>query len=169
MLHVVGVTKEAPMLDALEVPRGKPEIYVYDAREKAALLRHFGAEAGSGVDVVYFGCPHASMQELIEIAKLVKGKKVHPGTTLLITSNHPILALARRTGFAQIIEDSGGKLLSDTCPLQAPGLDSFKAWKRMATCDIKQAHYIRAILGTHSVVGSTEKCIRAAIAGAWEG
>ncbi|MDR1534557.1 MAG: aconitase X catalytic domain-containing protein [Planctomycetota bacterium] len=169
MLHIVGVTREAPTLDALKFPQDKPEAHEYGEREKESLLSRYGADSGSKVDVVYFGCPHASMQELIEIAKLVKGKKAHPGTTLLITSNHPILSLAKRTGFAQIIEDFGGLLLSDTCPLQAPGLDSFKAWKCMATSDIKQAHYIRAILGTHSVVGSTEKCVNAAITGRWEG
>ena len=169
ILHIVGVTHEAPTLDTLKFPKGNPEVFVYDGKEKAALLKQYGAVKGQEIDIVHFGCPHASLQEIIEISKIVRGKKKHPGTTLLISTNFGVLSMAKRNGFAKIIEDFGGILMSDTCPLQAPGLDTFKEWKCMATSNVKQAHYIRAIFGTNSVLGDTEKCLNSAITGVWEG
>ncbi len=168
MLHIIGVTPEAPTAEAI-FPGGQPrEGHVFGPQEMRAVYETFGSVPGQPVDVVYFGCPHATLQEIVEVAQLLRGRRIHPGVQLLVATNYGLKAYARRLGFAQWIEEAGGKLMVDTCPLQAPYLDRFKAWKCMATNGVKQAHYARAIFGCQAILDTTERCINAACAGRWE-
>lgn len=166
MLHVIGVTPEAPTADA--VFPGRPrEAYVFGQADKQAIYDDFTVEPGTPVDVVYFGCPHASLQEIVEIAGLLKGKRIHPDVQLIISTNYGLKAYAKRLGYARLIEDAGGRFMVDTCPLQAPYLDQFKKWRCMATSAVKQAHYARAIFGCRTVLNTTARCVEAALAGRW--
>lgn len=168
MLHIIGVTPEAPTQKAI-FPNGEPEeIYVYGHKERSDLLEYYNAPKGSKISCVYFGCPHASIQEFIEISNLVKGKTIADDVELLISTNYGIKSYVERMGYAQIIEEAGGRIMCDSCALQAPYLDRFKAWKRMATNAVKQAHYARAILKCDTVLGTPERLINAAITGRWE-
>ncbi len=167
MLHIIGVTPEATSMDAI-FPDGKPkEIHTFGPRELQMIYESFPAETRQPVDLIYFGCPHASLQEIVEIAQLIKGKRVHPNSQMIVSTNYGLKAYAKRLGYAQIIEDAGGKFMVDTCVLQAPYLDRFRAWKCMATNAIKQAHYARAILGCRTILGTTKECVNAAVTGRW--
>jgi len=167
LLHIVGVTPEAPS-EAAVFRDGKPkEVYVFGPQEMQAVRETFAGGPGQPVDVVYFGCPHATLQEIVEIAKLIRGKHVQPGLQFIVSTNYGLKAYAKRLGFAQIIEEAGGKFMVDTCPLQAPYLDRFRAWKCMASNAVKQVHYARAILGCQAILGTTEACVRAAVTGRW--
>lgn len=168
MLHIIGVTPEAPSMKAV-FPNGEPEeVYTYTAADRQALLDQYDAEKGAKIGAVYMGCPHASLQEIIEIAQLIRGKKVKDGVEMIISTNYGIKAQAERTGYAQMITDAGGKFMCDACPLQAPYLERFKAWGCLATNAVKQAHYARAILKCHSVLGNPDQLVEAAITGRWK-
>jgi predicted aconitase len=167
MLHIIGVTPEAPSEKAVFGDGEPTEVHVFGPKEREAVRETFAGTPDQPVDVVYFGCPHASLQEIVEIAQLIRGKRIQPGLQLFVCTNYGLKAYARRLGFAQLIEEAGGKFMVDTCPLQAPYLDRFRAWKCLATNAVKQAHYARAILGCQAILGTTEECIRAAVSGRW--
>ena len=169
MLHIIGVTPEAPSEEAVFRNGTPKEVYNFGPEEMRTVRETYAGGPGQPVDVVYFGCPHASLQEIVEIAQLIRGRHVHAGLQLLIATNYGLKAFAKRLGFAQVIEEAGGKLMVDTCPLQAPYLDRFRAWKCMASNAVKQVHYARAILGCQAILGTTEECIQAAVTGRWAG
>ena len=66
------------------------------------------------VEHVAFGCPHASIDEIGKIAALLEGKTIK--TSLLIGASAPVEALARRQGWADIIETAGGHFLPRARP-----------------------------------------------------
>lgn len=168
MLHIIGVTPEAPTQEAI-FPNGIPEeVYVYGKEERQKLLDKYSMPAGTKISCVYIGCPHATIQEIIEVCHFLKDKKIADGVEFFVSTNYGVKSFAQRMGYAKIIENAGGKIMGDTCPLQSPHLQRFKEWRCMATNAIKQAHYARAILKCDTVLGTPERLINAAVNGYWE-
>ncbi|MFC1532955.1 aconitase X [Thermodesulfobacteriota bacterium] len=75
--------------------------------------------------------------------------------------------IADRQGLTEMITKSGAVLMTDTCPCIARVYP--KGVKTAATDSAKHAHYMPAILGFPTWVGSQEDCIRAATSGKWGG
>lgn len=69
-------------------------------------------------DLVCLGCPHASISEIQQVANLVKGKKLEKD--LWICTSKAIKSISQQCGYLDIIEASGGKIVSDTCMVVAP-------------------------------------------------
>jgi len=69
-------------------------------------------------DLVCLGCPHASITEIQKVSKLLKGKKL--SKDLWICTSKAIKSIADQCGYLDIIEDAGGKIVSDTCMVVAP-------------------------------------------------
>ena len=65
--------------------------------------------------------------------------------------------VADRSGYTDMIEDAGGRLLSDTCPAISRIMP--KGAKVVATDSAKQAHYLPAIAGVQAWFGSVEDCV----------
>jgi hypothetical protein len=114
------------------------------------------------IDFVSIGCPHASVDELKKIAELVKGKTVK--AELWVTTSRNVSEKAR--DFVKIIEQSGGKVLNDTCLVVAP-VEDF-GFKNLATNSGKAAFYAPTYSKLNVRFGSLEQCINAAIRGKWE-
>ena len=116
------------------------------------------------IDFVSVGCPHASIAELQKIAGLVKGKSLK--AVLWVTTAKQTRALAERMGLVKVIEQAGGKVLSDTCMVVAP-VEHF-GFKSLATNTGKGAKYAPSHCKLNTRFGSLEKCIQAAVTGRWE-
>jgi hypothetical protein len=162
MCHLVGITPEAPTLEAAfhgSVPSEFITFSEATRREMYAALRN---HTGEEIDSVILGCPHASLHEIAEIADLVRGKHVAPGVRLWVNAARTTKAGADSMGYTQVIERAGGTLLCDTCPtnLRIPA-------RRIVTCGFKQAHYARGMVGAEVVVARLELCIWAALSGRW--
>jgi predicted aconitase len=114
------------------------------------------------IDFVSIGCPHASFDELKTIAGLVKGKNLK--AELWVTTSKYVKERAK--DFVDIIEKSGGKVLSDTCMVVAP-VEDF-GFKNLATNSGKAAFYAPTHSKLNVRFGTLEKCINAAIKGRWE-
>ncbi|MBE0526226.1 MAG: aconitase X catalytic domain-containing protein, partial [Candidatus Thorarchaeota archaeon] len=56
-------------------------------------------DEGTEIDFISVGCPHASIKEIAEIAKMLDGKKVADGKTVWITTAKPTKDLAIKMGF----------------------------------------------------------------------
>jgi hypothetical protein len=114
------------------------------------------------IDFVSIGCPHASLEEIKKIAKLVNGKKLK--AELWITTSKYTSEKARDD--VKTIELSGGKVLNDTCLVVAP-VEDF-GFKNLATNSGKAAFYAPTHSKLNVRFGSLEKCINAAIKGRWK-
>jgi len=89
---------------------------------------------------VAFGCPHASLEELREIAGMLEGKKINENVELAVFTSKSNKIIAERSGFVKTIEKAGGKVVADTCMVLTP--TTYTAFDIMATDSAKAAYYV---------------------------
>jgi hypothetical protein len=156
LYHVDDVTPEARMGGALG--DNVETIHIESLKEAVDSLN----TGGDAVDFAWIGCPHASIEEIKEIALMVKGKRLK--AELWVTTAKQTRALAERMHLVDIIHAAGGKVLSDTCAVVAP-LNEFK-FTNAATNSGKGAWYLNNSMKVR--FGSTKQCINAALTGRWK-
>ena len=163
MCHVAGVTPEAATLD--DALGGQPPArrVAFGEDQRREMYNQLRTHTGDRIDTVILGCPHASLNEIAQIAADLKGKHVADGVTLWVCSAYATRAGAQRLGYADIISEAGGYMFCDTCPTNSMRLDA----KRIVTSGFKQAHYARGMIGAEVIVDNVSGCLAAAIAGRW--
>lgn len=164
MAHIAGVTPEAQTLEEAfhgDVPDATA---TFDSATLQAQYDALRQITGDEIDACILGCPHASIREIAEFAHLLKGKKVADGVDLWIDTARGTKGNADAMGYTKVIEDAGGRILTETCPtnMRIP-------YKRIITHGFKQAHYSRGMIECESIIAKTEPCVRAAVAGRWLG
>jgi len=99
LAHLVGITPEAPTLEAAFGGQPAPDhAVVVTEKEIRDAYREISSATDEKVDLVIFGCPQCSIQEIEKVAHLVEGKKVHAETELWVCT--PIGAKNSRKGWA---------------------------------------------------------------------
>lgn len=51
------------------------------------------------VDMVNFGCPHLTYNELREVASMLEGKKIHESVKLWVGTSYQVKVVADRAGW----------------------------------------------------------------------
>ncbi|MFB6133176.1 MAG: aconitase X [Halanaeroarchaeum sp.] len=90
------------------------------------------------VDLIVFGCPHASIEEIEQVADRVEGESID-GDMWVCTSRSN-RSWADRQGYTETIEEAGGRVLSDTCNVVAPIEEM--GYESTATDSAKAATYL---------------------------
>ncbi len=167
LFHVVGVTPEAPDLQAAFGGRKPEQVLAFDSRQLQESWSQLNKHQGQEISLVAIGCPHASIREIGTVARFLSGKKISPRLELWITTALPIKALAVRCGYQQPIEDAGGRLVIDTCPILSPMADVAreKGYTALVTNSAKLAHYAPGQWGLPTYYGSLQACLNAALNG----
>ena len=117
------------------------------------------------VSLITIGCPQASVGELRSVAKLLKGKfvtadPVEPGNAppIWVFTSANNMAIAEKTGIADIIRDAGALLIENTCPEVVPYDQSWV--KHILTNSMKAEHYIKSGLnGIPTAVMTLADCV----------
>lgn len=157
LYHVEGVTAEARIGTVL----------VDDPVTIAIERLDEGYEALDGttqdIDLVWIGCPHASLMEIEEVAELLAGRKTE--TQLWVTAAREVLNTARASGLVDKIESCGGRVVADACLIGAPihGM----GFASLATNSGKGAFYLSSHLGVQVRFGPLSRCVEAAVTGKW--
>ena len=163
MCHIAGVTPEAATLeDALGGKRPQHRVS-FGERELQDTYAQLRAAGDGRIDTVILGCPHASLNEVAEIAFGLKGKRLAEGVKLFVCMAYATQANAERLGYAKWITDAGGRLFCDTCPTNSMQVDA----KRIVTAGFKQAHYARSMIGAEVFIDDVAGCVNAALTGRW--
>ncbi len=155
LYHVADVTPEARAGDVLAAG--------HEALTINALLPGYAmlSDPGNAVDLVWVGCPHASLPEIARITERVAGQRLT--VPLWITCARPVLEVATAQGHAATLEAAGARLIADACmaiaPAQTLGFDT------VATPSAKGAFYLRNLAGVAAHFGPLERCLGAAIKG----
>ena len=163
LFHMVGVTPEAPTLDAAfhgRAPDQTVEITVADLRAARGELT---TADGRELDMVILGSPHFSLAEFSHLAPLVAGQRAHPRVKFLITSSRLMKERAHETGVLDPIVAFGAQITLDTCILASPMLPP--EIKTLMTNSAKYAYYAPSLLNTRVTFGSLADCVRSAIEG----
>ena len=168
LYHMVGVTPEAPSLDAAFGPRKVGERFVYDAAARRRTYETLNAVGRSrDVDFVMLGCPHASLEQIAEIAALLDGRKVSGNSALWVFTSRAVKLAAQAAGHDKVLRDAGALLMTDTCSSISQAVP--KGTKVTALDSAKQVHYLPAIMNLEGWYGTTAECIDAACTGRWNG
>lgn len=168
MYHMVGITPEAATLEMALDPKKPAAALSYGPKERRETYERLNSVGTNpSVDYVMLGCPHASIEQMWEAARLLEGKKLHNGCNLWVFTSRSVKSVADLNGYTKTIQDAGGLVLTDTCSAISRAVP--KGTKVVALDSAKQAHYLPAMVGIEAWFGTTEDCIQAALTGRWNG
>lgn len=156
LFYMQGITPNAE-----NQPMPKESITVEDSDVKEAYDNI--NDQVTDIELVCVGCPHCSIKEISEIAKLMDGKKVAENTEFWVATSRTAKQLADKRGYTAMIERAGGKFACDTCMAVAPLKGRFKS---LATTSAKGCFYSRQNKML-TKMGSLQECIEAAVTGKW--
>jgi predicted aconitase len=165
MFHMPGVTPEAPTVQ--EAFRGRavpPAVHIGKAQFEDFFAGY--AAAGDKVDVVVFAAPQLSLIEMQQVAGLLDGRRVHGGTSLIVTTSPEIKFAADRMGLTHSIEEAGGIVAAGVCFYQTYAREMAEAngWERLLTNSAKLVNIIGGC-GYKPTLASMQRCVDSAIAG----
>ena len=107
-------------------------------------------------DLICLGCPHASLEEIKQVAAIVEGKTIK--NKLWICTSVSVKATADRMGYTQLIEAAGGNVVCDTCMVVAPIEDM--GFEVIGVNSAKAANYVPSMCGLDVVYDDVENLIR---------
>ena len=167
LYHIVGVTPEAPTLEAAFGARTPIETFKYGMAERKQTYEAINSSARDpNVDYVMLGCPHAALEQIEEASRLLDGRRISANTALWIFTSRAVKEQAVTRGLIDVITRAGGVVMTDTCSAFAQAIPP--GTKVAALDSAKQAHYLPAIMNIQAWFGSTEDCINAAMTGKWD-
>jgi predicted aconitase len=191
LFHVAGVTPEASGMGNGEWRIGNPESRMESRESRIQNRGSSGEDPGGGqapvrldtlvvddlapgyaalsdpvteIDLVWIGCPHASLQELALVAERVRGMTLR--VPLWVTCARPVRSLAVEQGLVDIIEAAGGRVFADACMAIAPVRDL--GFSAVATPSAKGATYLRNLARVAARFGTLDACVEAALTGRWQ-
>jgi predicted aconitase len=107
------------------------------------------------VDAVAVGCPHCSPAELIDIARLLKGKTVTKPFYVFAAQG----VIDNNSMTVNVIERSGARVYADTCMVVSPVMEQYPA---IMVNSGKALAYVPDMCGAITRVGSIEECVEVA-------
>ena len=160
MFHAVGVTPEAPTLDAATGGM-EPETRIVIGREELNRARASLNQGGGPLGAVSVGTPHFSVNELEELAELVSGRSTT--VPFYVNTSRDVLAAAEQTGAVEIIERFGATVVTDTCTYITPIMGDVDGV--VMTDSGKWAFYAPGNLGVEVAFAGLEACVVSAVSG----
>ncbi len=163
LFHAVGVTPEAPTLEAAF--GGAPPLRTVEVTldRLIAARDELSTAVGTAIDAVSVGTPHASLTELERLAGLLRGVAVHREVDLFVSTDRATLAEAAARGWVESLERAGATFVVDTCTYVTPILEARD--RVVMTNSAKWAYYAPGNIGVAVVFGSLEECVRSAAIG----
>lgn len=171
LVHLVGITPEAQTVETAfrGKPRAKADLTVTQDMVDAAYNEISNATTEE-IDLVIFGCPQCSIQEIAEIAELLRGRKVSAETEMWICTSKWVKLLCERTGLLDRLSECGVKVVADVGAADGPHIWlREKGVRTIAMNSARGCYYARNLMGMDTWFGSTRECVESAISGRWEG
>ena len=164
LFHIVGITPEAPTLEAVD-GADINEVVELTAADFAALRSDFGGK-GDKVDVVVFAAPQLSIIEMAMVADLIDGQTLHQDCAMIVCTSPTVAADAERFGLTRRIENSGAKVLQGTCFYQqyAREIGEANGWTRLLSNSAKIVNILGGY-GYQPALASMRDCVASAVAG----
>ncbi|MHB1317642.1 MAG: aconitase X [Anaerolineae bacterium] len=155
LFHVEGVTPEARA--AVMLAPGHDTIVISDLAPGYTDL----SDDIDTIDLVWIGCPHASLPEVALVAEALRGRTVR--VPLWVTCARPVRTIAAEQGYVAVIEAAGGRVFADACMGIAPVHDL--GFSAVATPSAKGAYYLRNLAHVATRFATLDECIDMAVTG----
>jgi predicted aconitase/predicted aconitase with swiveling domain len=165
MFHIVNVTPEAPTIKAALGDNQPLYEHSITHEELKNAWHELNNSTEKKVDLIALGNPHFSASECSALAQLLKGKKRHPATQMIVTTGKATYLQAKKNGDINILEDFGVSVLCDTCWCMIGEPIVPKEARVLMTNSGKYAHYAPGLTGRKVRFGSLAQCARVAMTG----
>jgi predicted aconitase len=177
LYHIPGVTPEARSVnEAFQDDKFNEQFDVGKAELNSVRQKLTTGDEGK-IDFVTLGCPHYNLDRIRQVANMLDGKKIHSDVRLWICTNRMTKRAAEWNGYVEIIENAGGLVICDSCPVESHmrastcveyGLPTPQI-NTMVTESAKMARYVKDLIGCDTILADLKGCIGTAISGKWEG
>ena len=151
LYHVKDVTPEADVAGEEDV-----EDIMFISDKEILETREKLTTTDREPDLICLGCPHASLEEIKNVANIVQGKTIK--NKLWICTSVSVKATADRMGYTETIERAGGNVVCDTCMVVAPIEDM--GFEVIGVNSAKAANYVPSMCGLDVVYNDVENLIR---------
>ena len=151
LYHVENITPEYDLINSGEV-----EDIMFISDEEILETKNKLTTTEKSPDLICLGCPHASLEEIKEVADIVNNKTIK--NKLWICTSVSVKATADRMGYTKIIENAGGNVVCDTCMVVAPIEDM--GFEVIGVNSAKAANYVPSMCGLDVVYDDVEKLIQ---------
>ena len=151
LYHMENITPEYELAGEEDV-----EDIMFISDKEIAETRESLSTTDREIDLVCLGCPHASLEEIKEVASIVQGKTIK--NKLWICTSVSVKATADRMGYTQIIESAGGNVVCDTCMVVAPIEDM--GFEIIGVNSAKAANYVPSMCGLDVVYDDVENLVK---------
>ena len=161
MFYIPGLAVEASTVEEAfqgDTPKDKISVTDRDLKQACEELQ----TASGKIDFVMLGCPHYTLKQVEEAARLLNGKKIHKDVAFWLCTSATTRLLAERNGYVNIIEKSGGHVVVDTC-IDEPCWIAYK--NQVGMTDSPKCAYYRRF--KEAIVGRRQDCVEAAVKGKW--
>jgi predicted aconitase len=166
MYHMVGVTPEAPTLEAALGGNRPADEIVITERDIERVYAGYDLKDGS-CNLIVFSGPQLSLLEMKGLAEAFGGRRLAAGTQFFVTTNAGVKSQAERLGYLQAIEQSGATVLEGVCFYILQNLSQMRVknrWNNMISNSAK----IVNIIGAHrfnTILRRTRDCVDIACEG----
>jgi len=161
MFYMPGFTVEASNLEEAfqgDTPEDETTVTDYELKRVYEELQTTSGK----IDFVMLGCPHYTLRQVGEVARLLNGKKIHDGVSFWVCTSATTKILAQRIGYVDIIERAGGHVVVDTC-IDEPCWNVYR--DNVGMTDSPKCAYYRRF--KEVMVTRLQDCAEAAIKGKW--
>ena len=158
--HGVGVTPEAPALDAVFTTG---DVHAVSRDDMMVAHRQLSTARDGPLDAVALGTPHFSASEFAELVRLLDGRKIARGLTFLVSTSRGVRDLARAKGWIAELERAGIEVPVDVCTYYSPRVRGISG--RVMTNAAKWAYYAPGMLNVEVAFGSLKECVESAVKG----
>jgi predicted aconitase len=161
MFYIPGFTVEASTVEEAfqdDVPEDKITVTDDDLKQAYEELQTTSGK----IDFVMLGCPHYTLRQVDEVARLLNGKRIHAGVSFWVCTSATTKVLAERIGYVDMIERAGGHVVVDTC-IDEPCWIAYK--DKVGMTDSPKCAYYRRF--KEAIVSRRGDCTEAAIKGRW--
>ncbi len=168
IFHIPGLTPEAKTIaDAFQ--NDKPEFtitFTEDDKKATQEKLNTATETDGKIDFVDLGCPHYDYSDLMRLAAMVDGKKMHKDVFFSVWTSRATRQICESTGCLNVLKRAGINVLCDACPVQDHGPRFYG--KTGITNSGKQAGYAWDISHAKVFVSNMKDCVKAGIQGHME-
>lgn len=166
MFHLVGVTPEAPTLEAAFGGKSPAtEILITDADLQAQYDSYRYVEGAK--NIVVFSGPQLSLFEMQQLAELFAGRKVAKDMACVVTTNRAVYSDAEQMGYIRILEEAGVTILQGVCFYILQRLTDIRAENEWANLISNSAKIVNTITAHrfNTVLRRTKDCVDIACTG----
>ena len=135
---------------------GKMEKISVEAGDIKRTIEDLSTSSKTKPKLVFIGCPHCSLNEIRQIATLIRGKTVEAGTEFWVCTSRYVKKKAE--DYVKKIEKSGGHVLTDMCTIVS--WTEMLGIKTIMTNSAKTAYYAPTLNKVETVFAPLKQCLK---------